>query len=115
MGLYTLPAVGSASQGELRRYIKRCSAWLQPTLDILEVVIPSWCFNPGLVSLRIAINALTPLATLPPLPRGKREDVQELLQSLMQATISARPSEPLPYMIRFLEKQVQRRELGWGK
>jgi hypothetical protein len=41
--------------------------------------------------------------------------VQELLQSLMQATISARPSEPLPYMIRFLEKQVQRRELGWGK
>ena len=46
---------------------------------------------------------------------GKREDVQEMLQSLMQATISARPSDPLPYMIRFLEKQVQRRELGWGK
>ena len=46
---------------------------------------------------------------------GKREDVQELMQSLMQATISARPSDPLPYMIRFLEKQVQRRELGWGK
>ena len=46
---------------------------------------------------------------------GKREDVQEMMQSLMQATISARPSDPLPYMIRFLEKQVQRRELGWGK
>lgn len=46
---------------------------------------------------------------------AKREDVQEMMQALMQATISARPSDPLPYMIRFLEKQVQRRELGWGQ
>jgi hypothetical protein len=38
-----------------------------------------------------------------------------MLEALIQATITARPTEPLPYMIRFVEKQMQRRDLGWGQ
>jgi|AntAceMinimDraft_1070359.scaffolds.fasta_scaffold03042_2 hypothetical protein len=42
---------------------------------------------------------------------GKRADVQEMMQSMMQATVAARPTEPLTYMVQFLERQVQRREM----